>query len=290
MLLQNVDTDNIDPDYKLLITNPKYENERKIVEELWLQFEPYADKNFVKEFSLHLHNRFWEMYLACTLLNQNLPLVPFLPKTGPDFCLKGESRNVWIEATSPTEGVGEDKVPTLETIENEVLFFCVPDEKIILRLISSIKDKSMKFLEYKEKGIINDGDALIIALNGGQVPFSYINDDIPIILQALFPIGNETIIISEDGAKIIDHGYKYRPEIKKQSGNNVSTKLFQDIEEAHVSGLLYSNIGVFNHPIEFGRDFLYIHNPIADFPLERGWFGIGKEYWVENNTIISKEY
>lgn len=41
---------------------------RLALEELWSRFEPYADKQFIKEFGRHVEERFWEMYLGVRLL------------------------------------------------------------------------------------------------------------------------------------------------------------------------------------------------------------------------------
>ena len=38
------------------------------LEELWKRFEPYADKEFIKEFGRHVEERFWEMYLGNRLV------------------------------------------------------------------------------------------------------------------------------------------------------------------------------------------------------------------------------
>jgi hypothetical protein len=37
------------------------------LETLWKRFEPYADKEFIKEFGRHPEERFWEMYLGVRL-------------------------------------------------------------------------------------------------------------------------------------------------------------------------------------------------------------------------------
>lgn len=37
---------------------------RQGLEKLWSRFQPYADKQFIKEFGRHVEERFWEMYLG----------------------------------------------------------------------------------------------------------------------------------------------------------------------------------------------------------------------------------
>jgi hypothetical protein len=67
--------DNDDPDasqgFKNLKAAADDSTGRKIrlaLEELWSRFEPYADKQFIKEFGRHVEERFWEMYLGVRLL------------------------------------------------------------------------------------------------------------------------------------------------------------------------------------------------------------------------------
>lgn len=45
------------------------------LEELWTQYQPYADDNFASALSTDVHARFWEMYLAVVLLRQGKQLL-----------------------------------------------------------------------------------------------------------------------------------------------------------------------------------------------------------------------
>src|SRR3954451_7428288 len=46
------------------------------LEELWAQYEPYADSNFKTEFARQPDPRFWEMYLTVVLLEAGKRIVP----------------------------------------------------------------------------------------------------------------------------------------------------------------------------------------------------------------------
>ena len=68
--------DNDDPDasqgFKNFKAAPEGSEGGKIrlgLEKLWRRFEPYADKQFIKEFGRHVEERFWEMYLGVRLLD-----------------------------------------------------------------------------------------------------------------------------------------------------------------------------------------------------------------------------
>lgn len=42
---------------------------RRLTEELWELYEPYADAEFLTEIRTNFESRFWEMYLAVTLIS-----------------------------------------------------------------------------------------------------------------------------------------------------------------------------------------------------------------------------
>src|SRR5271167_2405657 len=68
---------------------------REHCEYLWRLYKPYADKNFLPEFVLHFHERWFEMYLGACLLTRGVALRPCkLP--GPDLLAQVDGRRVWI--------------------------------------------------------------------------------------------------------------------------------------------------------------------------------------------------
>ena len=116
-------------DYIALRDHPRNAPLRQIADELWGRFFPYADPLFPHEFALHLHHRFWEMYLAVSLLENGLLLQPKRSSKGPDIHLKLALGDVWVEAVAPDEGQGPDAVPPLR---DNASFGPVPEDKIIL--------------------------------------------------------------------------------------------------------------------------------------------------------------
>ena len=101
-----------DKEYLGLRNNSKYTTLKHYCEDAWQKFEPYADLQFPQEFARQPHRRFWEMYLGVYLPDQNFNLIPKKDPEGPDFHLIEDNRNIWIEATVPNEGIGEDAVPS----------------------------------------------------------------------------------------------------------------------------------------------------------------------------------
>jgi hypothetical protein len=281
---------NKDGEYDFLVSEPKAEDERNYVENLWREFAPYADNSFKSDIVYNFHNRFWEMYLACTLLRNKLSLSRKSYSVGPDLLIDvGDNKNIWIEATVPGKGTGPDKIEVPEPKLGKPEVNRVPTEKIILRFRSAIFDKFQKFKKYRNEKIINENDIYIIAINGRRVPLSFLENEIPYIVQAVLPFGDETISFDVKTLDVIDHFYKYRPHIEKSTGASISTKIFLDNEHVGISAILYSNADLFNKPEEMGADFILVHNPYANNPIDIGWLPVGREYWVESNKLKIRE-
>lgn len=54
---------------------------RETLEALWAVYEPYADPNFAAEFAREPDTRFWEMYVACQLLDAGKTLLPTVERS-----------------------------------------------------------------------------------------------------------------------------------------------------------------------------------------------------------------
>ena len=80
------------------------------LEAIWARYEPYADANFLQEFSLQPDTRFWEMYLTVRLVDagKKVRTRAEMPRAnrdaGPDICVQKGTRKIWIEAVSPDQG------------------------------------------------------------------------------------------------------------------------------------------------------------------------------------------
>ncbi len=84
-------------------TDHRIQEMRRRLHGIWSRFEPYADKDFCKEFARRPHQRFWEMFLACHLINNGKQLIPKSkhPGKGPDILIEEQGRGIWIEAVAP---------------------------------------------------------------------------------------------------------------------------------------------------------------------------------------------
>jgi len=248
---------------------------RSFMEDLWCKYLPYADRHFRQQMQVDLDSRFWEMYLACTLLEKSIPLSS--TDTGPDIFIEDENGRTWMEAIAPTSGADTNpyRVPDMKLGVATV----VPDDEIVLRYCAAIKEKyNNKYHNYVENVLIMPTDAYVIAINSCKIETAIMETDTPRILKAVFPIGNWQVTIDKKTGAVIDTGYQLRFNIKRVEGVAVRTDLFLNPDYTNLSGVLYSRISVRNVPEKMGEDFVFIHNPLATNQLPYGFLKVGREY------------
>ena len=251
---------------------------RQRADAYWSTFEPFADRNFASEFRIHSHERYWEMYLTCLLLEQGRPIE--CPKPGPDILVDEPSGRIWIEAVAASRGASEspDRVPDFDY----GVAFEYPEEQILLRYRTAIDQKHGKFDKYATDGIVASSETCVVAVHAGGTPLASSDDEeVPRIAQAVFPFGEIFVQLEATTGTVIRSGREYRPAIAKSSGSVVSTDLFLDPQYAAISAIFFSSAGISNPPIAPGADIIVVHNPLATNPLERGWLGCGAEYVLE---------
>ena len=100
-----------DAGYQNVRDLPHLEEGKLFVESLWPKYQHLADPHFREDARNHFLQRFWEMYLACTLLERGLELHR-AGGEGPEFYFLLEGKRTWVEATAPGPGTGPDKVPS----------------------------------------------------------------------------------------------------------------------------------------------------------------------------------
>lgn len=256
---------------------------RAFSESLWERTSQYLDTDLPLKATLHFHQCFWEMYLAGSLLEAGLPLVPRARRTRPNFGpdLQIEP-NIWVEAIAGTAGRGTDAVTEAELgVARDV-----PDEQMKLRLISMFVEKRRKFDEYRKKGLVGQGDVCVVAINGGLVPSIRAEVTPPRIVRALMEIGHPTIRLSRTTGEVVDRSYKHQPVVTKKSGSTVGQGMFLDHSSVGVSACLYSSSDPVNYPAVCGSDFIVVHNPTATVQLSRAFFRRGWEFWLEDAQIL----
>jgi hypothetical protein len=250
-------------------TDPTYSNlrdsqvsggveSREECERLWATFERYADPHFLSQIRCDFQARYWEMYLAVTLLELGHEITS--PKPGPDVGIVVDGLRIWFEAVSPKPGSAADRVPGI--VWNQ--FTSVPNEQMILRYLNAIDTKlTEQYPRWRQDGIVGASDALIVAINPNSLGRDLIDTTPPRILQAAFPVGMPYVTVDPSGGGIVGDGYQQRRAIRKVSGSDVPTGAFLRPHGEDLSGLLCSRVSASKRPHCMGRDFQLVPNPLA---------------------------
>jgi hypothetical protein len=216
---------------------PKGQIVRQHCERLWRVFHPFAEPQFLAEFPLHFHQRWFEMYLTVTLLERGADVQPTAPP-GPDILVIADRRRIWIEAVCGTGGQ-----PGLPDSVVEGSDVHVPWDKIALRVRSSIEDKKNKYERYLHEGYVAADDSLLVALNVYEIPYAW--SDSPLyIFRALFGVGAQVIHFAlgqRTPPRAVDSTYEQVQAIPKlSSGSLVGTQPFIDGSMASIAACIVS--------------------------------------------------
>lgn len=258
--------------------NSRCREAKVFTEQLFEKTHQYLDPDIVKELPGQFHQRFWEIYLAASLLEAGLSLQHSNGRDGPDICIQvdGESK-VWVEAVTASPGQGSDAVQEAEfgTVRS------VPDDQIKLRLLNAFAEKSRKYERYRGRNWVGLNEPYIIAINAAQVPSARRELQIPRIVRSLLPFGFQVLHLNRENLELTDTSYEYQGEVVKISGTEVETTSFLNPKYSGISAVIYSCADVSNYPIEISNALLLFHNPLAVNPLPIGFLKKGHEYWVE---------
>lgn len=255
------------------------------VEELWMWFQPLADTHFRSDAKAHFYERFWEMYLAKGISETGHHLERG-KNSGPDFLINMNGLRIWIEATAPGSGEGDDAVPELEFGVAQR----VPEEEILLRLRSALSSKLSAWIDWRNQGVVEVQDSLIIAINGRRIRPAMPEPEPPYIVKAVFSIGSPVAVLDTKTGRLVDSFYDRRSKLNKRSGAEVRTDIFLTEKYQEVSAVIYSFADMGNKPAVEGDEFQLIHNPMARVQIPRGFLGRGIEYWIEDDELVTKDW
>jgi hypothetical protein len=269
--------------------NDQCKQAKEFVETLWQIAHRFVDPDVLDEIPNQFHTRFWELYLAASLVQVPLPLMESTRRDGPDICIlpNGATPRTWVEAVSVSPGTGGDAVPEAP----HGVAADVPDEQMKLRLLSAFSEKVRKYHAYREKNWVAASEPYIIALNDGLIPTRYLDIGPPRVVRSLLPIGYEVLHIDTKIMKVVASSREYRPAVTKKSGTAIATTSFLNPEYSGISAVIYSPVDAINRPMDnLAGALLLFHNPLASNPLPRGFLKRGHEYWVESEQLKSKNW
>lgn len=234
--------------------------------------------------------RYWEMRLGELLRAAGWQLSS--SEEGPDFKASKDDRVVWVEAVAPKAGTTEDRLPddyTFPDLSDGGVAFCVPAEKIVLRVRTAIDSKHKALVGYsdrrgkyhpgyRDRGIVDAEDGYVIAVNTALL--GTCGDEgshLPSVVEAVFPTGPREIDVNRKTRQVIREGIGYRPVIRKQNDAPVFTSLFLDEAYRGISGIM----GLHERPEGRGsRMPIMVHNPLAANGLPDGWCAAAYEFRV----------
>ena len=243
---------------------------------LWKKYKPYADNHFLNEIKIHFHQRSWEMYIGNVLLEKGLELES--GNEGPDFIIPNIA---YIECVAPTKGdpTKNDSVPEMYIAEklDKIVVQNVPVDKMILRISQSIKEKVNHYKKWKGKKWFNENTPFIIAINTADLGHVD-NSCMPNVLKTLFGFQYMQINIKNRSTS-----YSYRDDVKKESNKVVPVNYFSNPDFNFVSGVLFSNKNVLNHPKKIGDDCIFVNNPFAKNIIDQSFVGFFNNWFASKN-------
>lgn len=300
--LFNVDGPNLEPGFENLKTavSPIEQELRAILQEMWTRYEPYADQDFRQGFARDVDGRFWEMYLGCTLLEAGLALLPAAERRReggqPDLCVLYDGRRIWIEAITPDVGEpGPDQIVRPVPVNEGGGLVAAPTREAQLRTSGAFWTKARRIARYIEEGVIALEDIRIIAISASRFAPYIAEEPLPLIMTTLFPIGDAFITVNRHTGEVIEQGFHEAPIIERNR-NPIPRTAFLDERFAHISGVIWSRIGVGNMSRQ-GRPITYVHNPLANVPLPTNWGIWDREFvtaqhgggWQSSDILAKQE-
>ena len=262
---------------------------RDFLMEYWPIFKPYADTEFLSEMQRNLHQRFWEMYLTCSMLIADKSVES--ADSGPDIKVITDSTPIWIEAIAVTPGQEGQQDTVQDHISDPLNGECraryVPDRQISLRYTSALySEYNLKYLEqYRVNETVAENEPYLIAINGGSIPLAKLERGIPRIVQVLFGMGHEVVTIDTEIMGIVDTRHEHRPLIYKINSSSVCSSWFSKPENKYLSAVIFSTVDIFNQPPRLGEDLLIVHNPNAVNPVPHGFLGCGREFVADDEKV-----
>lgn len=241
---------------------------RSQLDQLFLENEPFLDKNFCKKFAKEPLQRFWEMFLCARLRRAGKNVIPRskrIGEVGPDFLIEENGENIWIEAV--TFGPGSDENPdSVYEIGSEVRW--TPDDQIDLRISGAIKAKAEKFNGYLEKGLIAQSDAKVIAVSPAQVQTWDIPECAPAIARVLYPLG-VALIADRESPDAMGIRHAHRDQLQRQNGTEIEMSLFSRSDYTHISAAFWSKSNIYSPTSP--QDMQVFLNHRSDSALAEKW-------------------
>ena len=228
-----------DSAYVFTRDDPQVVDRREFVEDLWRPTRRYLDRNLRDDARNHFLERFWEMYLAATLLEKGFVLTKHGDE-GPEFSAQIGTERVWFEAVAPTPGTGPDQVRELAA---GLVPQSVPVDQILMRFTNAFAEKMKRYLVAIDRNIVAPADPYILAINSSAIQWPESDSNVPYFVRAFLGVGSQVIAFDTKTHEVVGSSFQYRPKIQKSNGAEVSTgRLFEE-DAGFCSALIHSADG-----------------------------------------------
>jgi len=257
---------------------------KELFDKLWVKFKPYADVHFLNQIKTNFHQRSWEMYVGNVLLEKDFVIKS--QDDGPDFII---DKMAYIECVAPTRGEPgkPDSVPKMYTAKTpeEIRVQDVPVDRMILRITQSIRDKALDQYEaWKKKPWFDSKTPFIIAINSGGL--EHVDDpNMPNVIKALF--GFQFMQINLENRAV---SYSHRDMVEKSNKSAVPVNYFLNPNFNFISGVLFSDKTVLNHPEKIGDDCVFVNNPFAKNIVDEKIAKSFKNWTADAKISLKKNY
>ncbi len=251
---------------------------------LWFDFREFSDNNFVSDFPINFHQRWFEMYLTVFFIRSGLKVT--CPKPGPDILLEIDGRRIWIEAVCPTPGEPDypDSVPEPPDIQSQsepLRSRPVPFKQYAMRVCNSLGSKQAKFKNYLRKEIVGQNDFMVIAINVAGIPLLCYNME-ETMIRSLYGVGNKYFSVDPMTGRSVGSGRMYNREIEKKTGGRIGVEPFIDGGMKHVSAVIGSSEGANFQSEDIGKDCVLYRNLTAKNRWPKNCLTILNEYQIES--------
>lgn len=266
---------------------------RAIFQDLYNLSKDYLDKNFCDEIRIpgKFEKRYWELSLCASLLKSGHKLKKLDEKRSlPDFCIEqNDGSLIWIEAVSPSPGIGFPAAPVLTPgrLYSKTSSIPLANQNSIPRITQAINDKFKDISNY-DAPFSND-DILVTALYTGEIAHEVVGSWT--YEETLYSMGMPYIKISTDGSTK-ESGRTYAPNIEKKNGSEIELGIFLNEKFASISAVVISERLLFsNDQLELLEKLRIYHNLRAKNSLDPGLLKFGVHYKIETDgeNLLLKE-
>ena len=230
------------------------------MERLWRTYQPFASTDFQHQLLADddkFYSLTWELMLGATLLEKGYHLEPSINDKRPDLCLILEGKRIWIECCLPTGGDPSKANSVTETVSDGKVHD-VDHDKSVLRCTQALSEKKRQHLRWIAKGVCNQDEPFLIALNGRNLQLGIFNSLLPQILRALYATGDMCVVFDSKDPEYRKSGYHFKPKIDKSEKTAISTSFFLENDNNHISGVLFSTDWI-NH-YSSSPQYCYVEN------------------------------